>query len=102
MPDRFSPVPGDQSFERFGRRIAHWQELRAQFEPERPLEIWSTPRWYPDGRRIDWTPEHIAQDVPYFAEIGVSWMRVGTDAASLDQLLDDVHELGERLPLGKG
>jgi probable F420-dependent oxidoreductase len=101
MPDRFAPTAGDQSFERFGRRIALAQELHAEISPGRPpLEIWSTPRWRPDGRSIDWTPARVAADVPRFAEIGVGWMRVGTLARSLPELLDNVREYGERLPLG--
>jgi hypothetical protein len=99
MPDRFSPDPGDQSFERFGRRIARAQQLRAEIAPGRPLEIWSTPRWNPDGRSIDWTPSHVADDVPRFEEIGVGWLRVGTLARSLPELLDDVREYAEVLPL---
>jgi hypothetical protein len=100
MPDRFSSVAGDRSFERFGRRVALAQELHAEINPDQPLEIWSTPRWRPDGRSIDWTPARVAGDVPRFAEIGVGWMRVGTLAHSLPELLDDVREYGEVLPLG--
>lgn len=104
MPDRFSPTPHlsgapfEQSFDAFRGRIAEAQRLHAELNPGRPLDIWSTPRWNPDGRSINWNPRDIAADVPAFAAAGVTWMRVGTLATSLPQLLEVVHEYGEILP----
>jgi probable F420-dependent oxidoreductase len=98
MPDRFSPVFGEQSFEDFAKRITLAQELHAEVDPGGSrLEIWSTPRWRADGRGVDWSPQRVAEEVGQFEAAGVHWLRVGTDAATLEQLIDSVHEIADRL-----
>jgi probable F420-dependent oxidoreductase len=99
MPDRFSPVHRDQSFADFAKRIARAQELHAKVAPGCPLEIWSTPRWRTDGRGVDWSPQRVADEVGEFAAAGVHWLRVGTDAPTLGQLIDAVYEIAARLDI---
>jgi hypothetical protein len=87
----------DQSFEDFAKRIALAQELHAEVRSGTRLEIWSTPRWRADGRGVDWSPQRVAEEVGQFEAAGVHWLRVGTDAPTLEQLIDSVHELANRL-----